>query len=319
MARLDRDGSIISIASYSVISKYEERTGLQPTGLYFNKMMSLLHNEMKARGKDLGLPHCWYRWGDEVVRYLMPNSIRWNHEEPQFTKVTWDGRMPSGMGNDPSSRLVLSIVQMLTEKYGSDDGVERYVADVYKYAPFEFQRSFRLCRETFRSKIQSGIDLPKYGRDFLWPMLEKAMGDFPSLEFPSIADKIEPFREVMRILLCEDGVDYRYANEVSEEFWTWFCYYLRLHQSCHENVPSETLSYWNERLPFEDERYKRQLGDHVVMLEKKGYALSPILKSISAYRKEETKREDVLFDSLGEDLEGMDEFLGVVRSSYRSN
>jgi hypothetical protein len=274
---------------------------------------------MKERGNDLRLPHCWYRWGDEVVRYLMPSSIRWNHEEPQLTRVTWNGRMPAGMGDDQSSKMVLSIVDMLTEKYGGDDGLERCVIDVYRYAPFEFQRSYRRWRETLRSKIQSGIDLPRYGRDFLWPLLEKTLEQFPSLEFPTVAEKLEPFREVMRLLLSEDEVDYRYANEVSEEFWTWFCYYLRLHPSCHENVPSETLNYWNERLPLEDERYLRQLSDHVVLLERKECRLTPLLSMISARRKEQIEREDILLDSIGDDLNGIDDFLGIIRSSYRSN
>lgn len=310
--------SLISIASFQVITGHQEAVGSEPTGLFFNKMMSILNKELKMKGIDLGLPHCWYRWGDEVVRYLMPGAIKWNHEEPQHTKVSWKGKAPLGMGNDTASKIIIEMVEALTANYAGEEGINKAIADVYRFAPFEFQRKFRSCREAFASKVRSGIDISNYGKDFLWPLVNEAMESFPVDDFPEVADQIKPFKELMRILLNDDGVDYRYANEVSEEFWTWFCYYLRLHPSCHENVSRETLSFWNEKLAWEDERYLRQFSDHVVKAGRSGHKLSTLLDRIAAVREQEIVTEDQMFDGIEDDLHGLDDFLSSVKQGYRT-
>jgi hypothetical protein len=73
--------------------------------------------------------------------------------------------------------------------------------------------------------------------------------------------------------------DYVLSKELLEEFWEWFCYFLRVHPSAHENVPRETIEFWRERLDWETERYARILGDHIVQASFKDHSLDkdPVL------------------------------------------
>ena len=46
------------------IGGHEGSVGCSPTGVMFNKFMTLLYRDIrKTLGVDISLPHCWYRWG----------------------------------------------------------------------------------------------------------------------------------------------------------------------------------------------------------------------------------------------------------------
>ena len=50
------------------ISMYLARNGEPPYDVLFNRFMTLVHGRIReSLGKDIGLPHCWYRRGDEVA------------------------------------------------------------------------------------------------------------------------------------------------------------------------------------------------------------------------------------------------------------
>ncbi len=100
--------------------------------------MCLLYRNLKRKNLNLKLPHCWYRYGDEVVRYHMPHQIRWNHEDPRRTSVHWMGSEP-----DIKEERVLEEVRRITERYHTRDGLRELVAEIYNTAPYEFQKKFR--------------------------------------------------------------------------------------------------------------------------------------------------------------------------------
>ena len=53
------------------IEGHEGSVGCSPSGVMFNKFMTLLYRDIRRTlGVDIRLPHCWYRWGDEVVRRM---------------------------------------------------------------------------------------------------------------------------------------------------------------------------------------------------------------------------------------------------------
>lgn len=94
MAPAPREDDLIPLASYLAIEACQDRFENPPRGLYFNKVLSLLHRQFQDLGVDIGLPHCWYRYGDEVVRYEMPSPLVWDHEATDKTTVLWDGDPP---------------------------------------------------------------------------------------------------------------------------------------------------------------------------------------------------------------------------------
>ena len=117
-------------ASYEVINSYKEKKKRPPTGLYFNKIMSLLNQRLRKKEVELGLPHYWYRYGDQVHRYSMPSNLVWNHEEPTRTKVEWRDTEILKDREWPYY-LIEDIVKELTEKYA--DNEYEAVRAVYKY------------------------------------------------------------------------------------------------------------------------------------------------------------------------------------------
>ncbi|MFO8051471.1 MAG: hypothetical protein R6V01_07215 [Thermoplasmatota archaeon] len=72
--RYTNESSPLEKAVYLAINKFHNKESRPPTGVYFNKVMSILHHRSKSK-YDLRLPHCWYRWGDEVVRRCLPNEV----------------------------------------------------------------------------------------------------------------------------------------------------------------------------------------------------------------------------------------------------
>ena len=89
----------LAYTSFKVVKEYENVNNEVPSGLYFNKAISFVNTNLKNAGIVLTVPHRWYRWGDEVVRYYMPRELAWTHEEDAYTKVGWIGGIQTILRN----------------------------------------------------------------------------------------------------------------------------------------------------------------------------------------------------------------------------
>jgi len=303
-------------SAFLVITNHIKKTGEEPSGLYFNKVMSLLHFKSKQKGTDIQLPHCWYRYGDEVVRYLMPTSIGWNHEEPPTTKVHWKGDVP--YFNLEDGEYLKSEVELLTDQYVGKEGIKKAVDEVYAHAPFQFQRDFKDCRDEFFSINHRQIDIEYYGETVLLPLIERACASFPTEEFPEVTPHILAFKEAMKYVLSSSRPNYQMGHKFCIEFWEWFCYYLRLHDSAHENVSRETLLVWAEKIEPETTRYMRIFGDRLVNFSNMDDSIKsiPHLGSVIKERKQRIEEELKILASFDDDFNDLEKFLEHVR--YRS-
>jgi hypothetical protein len=101
--------------------------------------MSLTHRILKNEYDiDICLPHYWYRYGDQTHIRGMPKEVGWNHENPFKTIVNWNGDIQT-VSNDAILKKIRKIVDYITEKY--DGKNKQIIQEVYKYAPYEFQRN----------------------------------------------------------------------------------------------------------------------------------------------------------------------------------
>jgi len=102
------------------------------------------------------------------------------------------------------------------------------------------------------------------------------------------------------------------------EFWEWFCYYLRLHDSAHENVSRETLLVWAEKIEPETTRYMRIFGDRLVNFSNMDDSIKsiPHLGSVIKERKQRIEEELKILASFDDDFNDLEKFLEHVR--YRS-
>ena len=54
----------VRYACRAFIEGHEGSVGCSPSGVMFNKFMTLLYRDVRRTlGVDIRLPYCWYRWG----------------------------------------------------------------------------------------------------------------------------------------------------------------------------------------------------------------------------------------------------------------
>lgn len=306
----------VTAAVYLTVDECARRFDQPPTGVYFNKILSVLHRQLSDVGVDIGLPHCWYRYGDEVVRYWLPSQLVWDHEAEDRTTVVWDGDAPEVLETKQAARLKTELGRVMEEF--PPENLDTLVDYVYGYAPFEFQRSFRYFRERVGLSLYSDLDDTQAAQGILLPNLEKASEDFDRREFGDTRGQKEIQFETLRALLRSDGPDLRLIRDIAENFWFHYCYYLRLHPRAHENVPVQTKQVWMEDLEaqvpnllgeFSD--LLEQAVDHVPELadhEQVGQALA-------SYREQREELDDLL-RTTDPWFEGLDAFSREADSAY---
>ncbi|MDR1954534.1 MAG: hypothetical protein LBP82_01100 [Candidatus Methanoplasma sp.] len=249
----------VKITSRLFLDKFEEINGFLASGVLFNKYMTLLHRRLKNEGIDIRLPHCWYRWGDEVVRYRMP-YLDWDHEYAAYTQVSWDGTMREIY--DPNDRVIKMASEYTDEfisKYSGAEGAEMAIDEVYDEAPFEFQNRYRQLRETLKQlRTNNAMYFDGASINMIVPLFEGAIRSFPK-EFKSIANEKEDFVEMFRVMI-ESRAMMKDLFNITEDFWFFFCYHLRV--KCNENVPSSTLNVWKDKIPEETELFEQKLQSY---------------------------------------------------------
>ncbi len=241
----------IRVFSYIFLRRYKERTGNDSSGVLFNKFMTLLNRELLSRGVDMHLPHCWYRWGDEVVRYCFP-FIDWNHDDLSNTHVRYSDKRPRMSTKDPNVKYASVFADDFISRYAKTYGQEEAIDEVYSDAPFSFQNDFRKLREAVTISRRN-IPINNY-HDYIKGLFETAVSSFPP-EFGFLRQRFQEFEATFRLAL-DGNAKPEELYEISETFWFFFCYHLRLNSRCHENVPQSTLEVWREVLPAEEEKYR---------------------------------------------------------------
>lgn len=249
----------VAYACRVFIEGHEGSVGCSPSGVMFNKFMTLLYRDVRRTlGVDIRLPHCWYRWGDEVVRHGMP-YLSWNYDSPGVTRVMFTGDAAEFPDDDRVKRYIGSYVSRFIHAYSGPEGVEMAVDDVYSEAPFEFQNRFRMLRENLR--ISKGNLVAVNQTEVVRSLYENAMRAFPHSEFPLLKDRVSEFTAVFEAAL-DNAVPMVKLQEISEIFWFWFCYHLRFHPRCHENVSGLTLEIWRDSLPYEDRNFDIKMENY---------------------------------------------------------
>ena len=160
-------------------------------------MLSVLNREMESRYIHLGVPHCWYRWGDEVVRILMPKAISWVHEDPSKTTVTWEADPPDVPEGSTTHEVLAQRIAELVHTFAAPGAIEELVNIVYSYAPFPFQDAYRQVRNAFIDIRGAEVLLTGLTEAVVGPVFKRAMDVFPVQDFPDLKGRSEPFRAVM--------------------------------------------------------------------------------------------------------------------------
>ncbi len=235
-------------------------------GVLFNKGMSLLHHRLAKKGVDLRLPHYWYKHGDIVAEYWMPKQVQWPRPSEEQTYVYWGGPPPQRLKDDALQKEILAEIEHIRDEFGVDEGgIPRIIEEVYSYAPFEFQRSFKVLFGLLREWYRPGAPIEKFIAEKFRPHFEKLVEQFPVETFPGLEMDFRKYVFVARTLLDKaQGVRYLLEG-VSRDFWLRFCKSLRLDPKAHENIPSSTIEIWEEERLTSLELFSKQLRHWVTM------------------------------------------------------
>lgn len=253
----------VRYAAHEFLEAYESNCGDMPTGVLFNKFMTLLNIKLKeSLGADIRLPHCWYRWGDEVVRHELP-YIRWNHEDPSKTTVEYCGSIPRYEQKNDVMRFIDLYAREFIDRYTGSEGAEMAIDELYAHAPFEFQRRYRKLRENL--KISRRSNYISNHTEMVRTLFEDAMDVFPEKPFKDACIQKTEFESVFRAAM-ESGQSQHILYDISESFWFYFCYHLRLNRDCHDNVRRETIRVWKDVIPGETVNYERIMQNYAYEL-----------------------------------------------------
>lgn len=275
----------VRYASYLFVEKHRDAVGESPTGVMYNKYMTLLNRALKDHmGKDIGLPHCWYRWGDEVVRINMP-YLSWNHDDPRKTVVDYTGAPPPVPPRDDTVAYMKTFTEDFLDRYSGTEGVEMAIDEVYTGAPFGFQNDYRMLRDNLR--LAQGNFAFSNHTDMVSGLFEQAMASFPSESFPDILAQRDVFEHVFRLAL-DRNLSVDRLRQISETFWFFFCYHLRLNDRCHENISEETMGVWRSVLPDALYEYECKMQNYGYYLSRLGCD-DPIIRGLVS---DQTERVD---------------------------
>ncbi|MCL2149177.1 MAG: hypothetical protein FWH47_07570 [Methanomassiliicoccaceae archaeon] len=282
----------VKVATYLFFDEYrKEREGDVP-GVMYNKFITLLYRELKPE-KDIGLPHCWYRWGDTVVARCVP-YVTWERRGHGRTVVGWNGAAPIFDHEDGVVPLIMKNIAEFMARHSGGEAHGTAKDEVYEGAPFKFQNEYRKLRESLESLSKN--DLIGNRAEHVGGLFESAMREFPKKEFKQIADEREKFETVFRMGLANNASSAD-MSDFAELFWHFFCHHLRMNERCHDNVTAETLRTWAEDIPWEAVRMRHFLQDFAEKLSRKATG-DPTIISLREDWKRRMDRADALTESI---------------------
>jgi hypothetical protein len=276
----------VRVASYLFFEKHRKEGRGEIPGVMYNKFITLLYRDLKPE-YDIGLPHCWYRWGDIVVAHCIP-YVSWIHRTQRYTVTEWNGETPEYDPNDKIVALIKKNIAQFMIRHKGSEAHETAKDEVYDGAPCEFQNEYRMLRESLESLSKNKV--MDNQADYIGALFAAAMKKFPSKEFKHIAGEKERFEAVFRAGLRNNATP-KDMFDLAELFWFFFCYHLRLNKKCHENVPKETLNIWAEEIPWEALGIEHALQNYAEMF-RRGPADDPLILSLLEDRRQRMKRID---------------------------
>lgn len=292
-------GSIdyVGYASWRFITGYAGSEGCRPTKALFDRFMTSLHRDLKeGHSTDIGLPHCWYEQGDEVVINEMPN-LQCDYVGSGEFRVSYRGCVPEVDRTDAIVGLIDGSADSFILGCSGGDETGTGVCGMYATAPFEFQIRFAMLMEGLGTSGSNSVAVDR--TEVMRTLFEDVMGCFPVEEFPEASPHEERFGAVFRAAL-DSGATAAVLQEIAECFWSYFCHHLRLHGRCHENVSLVTLGAWAEAVPAETMDYERTIQNQAHLVDPDGSS-GEAVRELLRERDRRVKEVCELMDRMGED------------------
>jgi hypothetical protein len=213
-----------------------------------------------------------------------------------MTAVEWNGNVPKYRSNDAVVSLIKKNVAEFMNGHAGSEGHEIAKDEVYEGAPFRFQKEYRKLREALGSLCRNYV---VSNTNIAADLFDSAMITFPKGDFKAIANERNEFEAIFRMAL-DNNTGFSDLFDFAEFFWFFFCYHLRLHRKCHENVPKETLELWKDKIPWEALKIRHTLQNYAEKFYKGGDA-DPLVRSLLDERKKRMDEIDAFMSKYSDD------------------
>ena len=132
-------------------------------------------------------------------------------------------------------------------------------------------------------------------KEHILSIFDNVMSSFPK-ELGSLRKQKEEYESVFRMAVeCNSSRDDLF--ELSECFWFFLCYHLRLDDRCHENVKHSTLDVWRDTITLEDSRYDQIIRTHAFLLHSDTYS-NPTIDRMLREREESLSNAEKILSEL---------------------
>jgi len=264
------------------------------THLY--KVLFLLHQSLKKREIDIGLPYCWYlhgplieattfeeQTGTPLASYLQPDG-----STVPVCHVHDEGPV------DREKQIVLQEIKKILRKYRSKARWEegygaRLVGDAYRLAPFSYQRTFKREYLDYLTSLANEPWLCEHAYDTisgnLLQYLDTLVKQFPENEMNELLDTYLAWDDTARLLVeVHEPLD-----DLSNRYWEIFCSLLRVRKN--ENVLTEVVEQWersfSQALPLYDHELETAHDEALGRLEQTpDKEIDPIVRRLMAYSRD---------------------------------
>ena len=189
--------------------------------------------------------------------------LEWNHDDPDKTIVQFSGHMHDPSYRDEVSNHTRLFAKEFISRYTGAEGIDLAMSEIYSKAPFRFQNDFRTLMDSLRP-TQENVSV-SHRLDMARDLYQSAMSNYPLRSFPSIELEVTQFDRLFTKAL-DEGLSVDRLQQMSETFWLYFCYHLRLHKDCHANVPGSTLDAWEGVLPEALDIYREKIQNYAYYL-----------------------------------------------------
>lgn len=244
------------IAAFIFLNEYQYRFGRAPSARILNDFLIQLSQDLRARGCDIRLPHCWYRQGDEVAGSDLP-YINWDENQLDQTAVTYCDCRPTIPTADETVAAIRGYTVRFMADHPDSDEIRVDYRRICENAPYQFQSEY--CEVLSVLDDAVGRSSGEIG-SLVRSLMDRAFSTFPPA-FQTMAPQVDEFRVVFTFAI-EKQAKVAELMDLAEYFWYFFCDHLRLDSRGHDCVSQETLEIWRSTLPLETARFEKILENY---------------------------------------------------------
>jgi hypothetical protein len=226
----------------------------------FNKLVYMLNQELLKENIDIQLPYFWYLYGPVIPVNFLPDGLIKYLNKPwgRGVKVAEQRRYKI---HEAIRVRIDATANNIYSKYGQLDPkivTGKVIHDVYKIAPFAFQRKYKTFQSQVTRKIKDREILLKLGSlsgESDIKNLNELVRAYDRKGIPEVYSDLLQWKLLIKYQLKHLlSINNKFFSSLLHSYWYIFCQALKIR--CNNNLPASLVISWKNKLPREIENYR---------------------------------------------------------------